>query len=564
MTGAVAEWGDEIPPDRVANLVRALSQTLRARQIYTLGNPTYQRFLKSLRTGFAELWERTNELVLQIEADAIVWRGTNVYKPDNRTDSVSFLLYKDGVRELAFARGFETTELEPFVEVLHRARHLRPTDEDDLLTLLWTEDFSLFHYTSEDLLGEGLEVPQPDAPALPDGSRVFHEVMEGEGEEANAASEAKPVASVDLGALEPTLRFLEERDLEQLRAEIAIEMCRDVRSCVLGALFDSLETLGPAKQEEMVKIMQDLLPRFLGQGDLQVAAEIVGELMSVAGKNGVLADGARQRVNVLLNELSAPAAVDELMRALLSGVLGAGAEQLAAFLQHLREGALGPLIRAAAAIRQEELQAVVSAAAERLAAGHRGALVQQIESADADVAAGAARLAGDLQVTEAAPALARALGHPDTTVRLAVVEAAAKLRTAEAQRMLLDGLRDPDRRVRIVAARAAGSLRYEPALAPLQASVEGKEIQDTDLTEKLAVFEAFGALNQPTAVAVLDRILNGRGFLGRREPSELRACAAMGLARANLPAARDAIVRAESDDDPVVRAAVARALRERS
>jgi HEAT repeat protein len=63
-------------------------------------------------------------------------------------------------------------------------------------------------------------------------------------------------------------------------------------------------------------------------------------------------------------------------------------------------------------------------------------------------------------------------------------------------------------------------------------------------------------------VAVLDKILNSRGWLGRGEAPEIRACAALGLARSRHPSARAALTRAASDQDPVVRNAVARALRE--
>ncbi len=62
------------------------------------------------------------------------------------------------------------------------------------------------------------------------------------------------------------------------------------------------------------------------------------------------------------------------------------------------------------------------------------------------------------------------------------------------------------------------------------------------------------------AVTELDDILNTTGFLGRRNPTELRACAALGLGRANTPEARKALEEAQGDDDPVVRNAVLRAL----
>jgi HEAT repeat protein len=62
-------------------------------------------------------------------------------------------------------------------------------------------------------------------------------------------------------------------------------------------------------------------------------------------------------------------------------------------------------------------------------------------------------------------------------------------------------------------------------------------------------------------VPVLERILNGRSWLGRRESAEIRACAALGLGKVRHPAAEKALNAAAADPDPVVRSAVGRALK---
>ena len=76
----------------------------------------------------------------------------------------------------------------------------------------------------------------------------------------------------------------------------------------------------------------------------------------------------------------------------------------------------------------------------------------------------------------------------------------------------------------------------------------------------IAFFEAFGAVADAAGVATLDRLLNGRKLFAK-EQAELRACAAMALGRVRAPAARTALEKAAADASPVVRNAVARALR---
>ncbi len=57
-------------------------------------------------------------------------------------------------------------------------------------------------------------------------------------------------------------------------------------------------------------------------------------------------------------------------------------------------------------------------------AGHDLADEERAEGVDGFLRGGAARLAGEMQITEAGPSLANLLAHTDPAVRLAAVEAA--------------------------------------------------------------------------------------------------------------------------------------------
>jgi HEAT repeat protein len=146
-------------------------------------------------------------------------------------------------------------------------------------------------------------------------------------------------------------------------------------------------------------------------------------------------------------------------------------------------------------------------------------------------------------------------------VRLAAVEATAELKSAMVLTFLRNVLSDPDRDVRIAAARALGKLGYGPAGPHLKKILEGKEIREADISEQIAFFESYGMIQDPEGVRFLDGLLNGRGFLGRKESGEIRACAALGLGKMGTPEAIAALERALGEPDAVVRSAVNRALR---
>jgi HEAT repeat protein len=183
------------------------------------------------------------------------------------------------------------------------------------------------------------------------------------------------------------------------------------------------------------------------------------------------------------------------------------------------------------------------------------------QNADAAVAAGAARLVGRLRVAEAGPDVARLLTRPEPRLRLAAVEALQELRSPAATGALEAALDDEDREVRVATARALAALRWVPARARLEAALDSRRLREADLTERIAYFEAYGGLAGADGVSLLDRMLNGKSWLGRRENGEMRACAALGLGRVRHPSAEKALAAAAADPDPVVRSAVGRALR---
>lgn len=564
-------WSDvaDAPVARVRELFVVLGKAFRAFQLYDENNPVRQRFVESLRQAFLGLWTEVDRLVLTVDEERIVLAGQEVYRGETRGDSLAFLFFKDGVREITFLPGVEGEELDRFLGVLQRARKLLP-EGDDLLTVLWEEDLQYFQYQYVDFLAEGVELPEPGAG---NSQQDLQNVLQGEMEEGAEEEEEQPgkpqqaadepaPQTVNKDDFNPTLYSLDPKELEAMKAELHKELHRDLRGDVLSALFDRLEEPeSPERQSEILGILGTLLPNFLSRGALTAATRVLEELRKLEALPGTFDEERLAQSRALLDEVSAPDAIGELIQALYDGSIRATPQQLAVFLRFLRAGALQPLLRASETVEHKELQAVLRAAVKGIAERNRGAVVRLLSEADAIVASGAARLAGDMQIAEAGPSLAGLLAHPDAQVRLAAVEAAVSLKASTAAGALQHTLDDPEREVRIAAARALGVLRYGPAVKRLSEILESKEIRAADISEKVAFFEAYGLVAGERGVDMLDKLLNSKGFLGKREPSEIRAAAALALGKVPGGAARNALSKAANEEDPVVRSAVNRAMR---
>ncbi|MCG6955120.1 MAG: hypothetical protein LJF04_03935, partial [Gemmatimonadetes bacterium] len=357
------EWAVDEPVQEVHDLFVTLGKAFRAYQLYEENNPVRQRFVESLRQAFRGVFTELDRMTLVVEEDRILFSGREIYSSETRSDSLAFLFYKDGIREVTFLPHLEDEELERFLGVLQRARKLRP-EGDDLLTVLWEEDLQYFQYQYVDFLAEGVEMPVPGQGnseddlrnVLQEESPPEEEVRE---ETASAREEGQPAPqTVSQEDFNPTLYALDHREMELLKGQLEREMKRDLRSEILAALFDRLEE--PERRErqtEILRILATLLPNFLSRGALVAATQVLSELRNLERSDGIFDEQRMEESRALLDEVSAPETIGELIQALYDGTIRATPQQLAGFLQFLRAGALSPLLMASETVGHKELQA---------------------------------------------------------------------------------------------------------------------------------------------------------------------------------------------------------------
>lgn len=326
-------------------------------------------------------------------------------------------------------------------------------------------------------------------------------------------------------------------------------------------MFDRIETDPPERQREILAIFRSLLPNLLSHGALGAAGEILAELHGLPERAESLVQEERDAAADLLDEISASDAVDELVVALQTGAITPSPVELGGFLQQLRPAALSSLVKASQHTDDKRIQLVLLDAVAQIGAQSQQAIVNLFNSKDPDILAGACQLAGRMGLTQAGGTLGKLMGHAVAAVRLSAVEASVALKSSSAAAGLEQALDDDEREIRIAAAKGLTELRYEPSAPKVKAKLGSRAMKHADITEKIAFFEAYGAVGGEEAVKVLGRLLNRKGMLGRREPEEMRACAALGLGRAGTQNAMSELRAAQNTSEPVVRSAVSRALR---
>jgi hypothetical protein len=543
------------PPAPIEELARLFVRAIRAHQLYLPNNPIYKGAIDSLRAGFAPVWANTGELTLAVSETDFRWFGHVVLEEATKSgDSLPWLFYKDGIRELQFLPGFETEELPTLLDIMQRIRKAAP-EEEDLLTLLWEGDFSLLKYRYVDL---GLEPAPPlaDGSALPPPERVDPQQIRQEVE----ASKAPGV--IDLADFDATLYFLDESEIEYLRGEIKREYDADLRQNVLAILFDIFEAQNaPAVRTEICDILENLILHLLSAGRFRNVGYLLREANQVANRIADLPPEARARLTSLPQRLSMPDALGQLLQALDDAADLPPQQELAELFEQLQPAALSAALSWLDRLQNPRLKVMLEQAIGRLAASNTLELVRLIGSEDRAVVAEAMRRSGALKTAAAVGSLGKVLNDGDADLRVIAVHALSEIGSAGALQALERAVEDEARDVRVAAARALAARAYRAALARVEGVIKGRGVREADLTEKMAFFELYGSLCGDAGVEYLDNLLNGKGFLGRREDAEVRACAAMALGRIGTAKSSSALRKAANEKDVVVRNAVTKALR---
>ena len=142
----VTEQEQAFDPAIVEALMQSIVKGMRAFHLYLPNNPVYQQSIEGVRAAFGPVWKETSELVLDVLETDFSWGGKVVLSQPNKAESVAWVLYKDGVRSLTLTEGVEEAEIVNLLGVLQKTRTLAADAEDDLLTLLWEQDFQHLRY----------------------------------------------------------------------------------------------------------------------------------------------------------------------------------------------------------------------------------------------------------------------------------------------------------------------------------------------------------------------------------------------------------------------------------
>jgi hypothetical protein len=140
---------DEQELNEVTEIIRLLSKTISTIKIFHADHTTVKNQITDLWGKLDPFLEKNQTLEINIQEYSFTYKNNPVFQDKKTIKSLPFLLYKDGMQTLSFYNGLKKEELQGFMGIIKNVYEL-PSEESDIVNLLWEKDFANIRYFAPD------------------------------------------------------------------------------------------------------------------------------------------------------------------------------------------------------------------------------------------------------------------------------------------------------------------------------------------------------------------------------------------------------------------------------
>ena len=535
--GEKLETADDQPGEDVVKsakpVVQAFLQTVKGYRLYDSSHPILLKFMERLTKDFARYFEELPSFSLQIEEHRLFYHGKVVYESDDVKESLAFVFFKDGIRELRFHRGLETEELLDFLNVVRRSDAVNRL-EDDLVTLLWEKDFPHITFTTideflergsvfvpateQDLLA-GMEFKPTEA--TPSGSEG-EDQAQGFGvltdEKLKRALNPSPGQSLaDACQLTPD-------ELKRINREIQQEHQSEHVVTMIDSLVEILLHLGEDMDayENMISFFERLNTTFLDQREVGKAAGMLQRFKETIESIG-LKDKQIFAIRRILGGATSAESVKLLGKTIQSGA-GVPTEAILRYMEFLTPQAVDPLCTLLRDLDAPKWRKVIGSQVANLAREDIQPLVKLLSDPNPQLVCQVVNILGNIEHRSTLKHLGKLITHPESRVREETLQALAKF-GGKARELIQRLLKDAVPEIRGKASLVLARTIKDEAIGPLSEIILSDDFYRRAYDEKVSFFKALGETGSKEAMPILEKIAKKRNWFKKSKWEEMRLCA---------------------------------------
>ena len=505
----------KVVKDILQNVIKA-KKTLR---MYPKNNPMYVKTLEDLYARFGDFLNDKGDLSFKIKQNSIFYNSEEIYHNPEKEDNLALFFFKDGLRELTFKQGLLQEELENFMKVIAMDFD-REAADDDVVTLLWEEDFQNIQYIVDDTVLLDAEGDDYEIQAVNSAKQRVSDI---EGLMKAYVEEFKEEDIKDVSVIS-----FSDRDLQILMKELENDSSNKIDK-LTAILFEMFYNSGEISGilDDTLKFFKETIKFSLRQGDIHVVVQIIKRAKEVL-EDPQSTEEMKKYIRMLLMYPG----TDEVMSILnevLDSNIEIGDEIFNEFIALLDKKAIPPFVKVLAEIKTPLGRKKVIEALVFLGRQDIGTLATALNDKRWDVVRNIIYILRKIKNKGAIEYLLKALKNEDPRVRKEVVKALAELGGQEILKPLKEHLDDPDVGVRIESVRAIGNTGSIAPKRIILDKISDKMFKERDFEEKKIFYEILSKWNDAEVFGFLIRILRKGSFLWWDKNYDERACAAFCL-----------------------------------
>lgn len=515
-------------------LIQTFLQTLKAFRLYEANHPILSKFLERVRKDFDQYFDKFDSFSLQIGEHRLYYQGNVVYENQDVKESLAFVFFKDGIRELQFSKGLEFREMIDFLNIVRKSDFLNRM-EDDLVTLLWEKDFSHITYTTVDefLEGSGIFVPttEEDLIKRSEFKGSWEEWPKEKAEEGQAESSHVPMSEgleqainpapgqslVQACQLTPEERVAIHREAQQEQQSEYIYVLIDNLIEILLHLGEDMDSY-----ENMISYFDRVIEYLLEQKEVGKAVALLKSLNDTM-ESMVLKDKQIFAIRRILEKSSSPHHI-ELLGKMMKGNGEVHSEPILQYLRFLTRQAVEPLCLLLGELESGKWRKTICDQVAELSREEIQPLSKFLSDRNPFLVCHILYILGRIGDPSTVKYLGNLVTHEDLKVREETLQVLNKF-GEKGKDLIQKFLRDSVSGIRGKAALLLARNAKVEAVKPLTEIILSEDFYKRDYEEKASFFRALGETGSKEVIPMLKKIAKKRRWFQKAKWDEMRQCA---------------------------------------
>ncbi len=507
--------------EKAKELINALIKTRKNLRIYPVKHPMYEKTVDDFTSKMSSCLE-DDTIKIRINQYDILFNDEVIYHSKDKDESLALFFFKDGLRELSFSKGITRDEINDFLRIIS-LDYEKEVQDDDIVTLLWEEDFQHIKYMVDD-------------------SFLFDE----EGYEQIAVEQAKSVSRRDadimkvynnpirLGSL-PTVDIVSitHDDIQSIVKEIENDS-HDKSHTLIRMLFEILYLADKKDEYEVItRCIKQTIEYAMMNANMAIVNYIIANIKSSSKRyehhgqfNGLL-----EHIENYINS----AAFIKLFGEVINNGRDIPGELLQEFSSLLNVNSIPHFISILGEMNDISSRRIVISILTEVGRKDVALVANGLNNNKWYVVRNIIYILRQIGDRSSIQHLVRIVGHHEKRVRKEAVFALGEMGSDEVLHILKDRMSDAALPVRIAAFRAVGQMGTALSKKVVLEQISTKQFRDKSFSEKKEILRILSRWKEKDVIDYLIKIATKKAFFKRVKNNETRAAAihCLGLIRAD-------------------------------